>query len=191
MEYSLAQCFTRTHTRSNIKHQTSFLPTSNLKNERRNEIKKRRLVGSNVLAVAVPGLTMFQIIAFTRTRLRMLHKGFFLPSGHFGAPHRSRFDNASNHAFTRTRLRMLHKGFFLPSGHFGAPHRSRFDNASNHAFTRTRLRKLHKGFFLPSGHLFGAPHRSRFDNASNHCLHKNPAESLFYFFLNRTRTYMY
>ena len=115
-----------------IKHQTSFLPTSNLKNERRNEIKKRRLVGSNVLAVAVPGLTMFQIIAFTRTRLRMLHKGFFLPSGHFGAPHRSRFDNASNHAFTRTWLRKLHKGFFLPSGHFGAPHRSRFDNASNH-----------------------------------------------------------
>ena len=27
----------------------------------------------------------------------MLNKGFFLPSGHFGAPHRSRFDNASNH----------------------------------------------------------------------------------------------
>ena len=94
MEYSLAQCFTRTHTRSNIKHQTSFLPTSNLKNERRNEIKKRRLVGSNVLAVAVPGLTILQSIACTRTRLRMLHKGFFLPFGHFGAPHRSRFDNA-------------------------------------------------------------------------------------------------
>ena len=56
--------------------------------------------------------------AFTRTRLRMLHKGFFLPSGHFGAPHRSGFDNASNHAFTRTRLRMLHKGFFFPdTGH--------------------------------------------------------------------------
>ena len=92
IEYSLAHfCYSRSHS---IKHQTLFLLTSNLKNERRNAIKKRRLVGSNVLAVAVPGLTILQSIACTRTRLRMLHKGFFLPFGHFGAPHRSRFDNA-------------------------------------------------------------------------------------------------